>query len=309
MIATDLECPATPNGVPVGWFEPGSPEWHAARRNGVGGSEVAALLGISPYESRFSLWHRKKGLVIPVEENPQMYWGKKLEPAICDEFNTRRQPDGMWAAPAGTYHASGRPWQIANPDRLVYPDRHSSEPIAVFEAKSSRDGLGFGEEGTDEVPVWYRPQAIWYCDALGLPECHLGVLIAGSEYREYLIQWNADEAATMRDAAAEFMASLANNERPSIDGHSATYDVLKLLPDGLDDIDVDVLPLLRDRYFAALDAHKQTEWELSECRSLLLDAIGTSRRAKCLGDLVATRTVRDGRTYSLQPARKRSTAA
>ncbi len=78
---------------------------------------------------------------------------------------------------------------------------------------------------------------------------------------------------------------------------------------GLDDIDVDVLPVLRDRYFTALDAHKQAEWDLSECRSLLLDAIGTGRRAKCLGDLVATRTVRDGCTFSLQPARKRSTAA
>lgn len=307
-MTTALECPPTPNGIPVGWFEAGSAEWHAARRNGVGGSEVAALLGISPYESQFSLWHRKKGLVEPVGENPQMYWGKRLEPAICQEFNERRQPDGMWAAPAGTYHASGRPWQIANPDRLVYPDRNATDPIAVFEAKTSRDGLGFGEEGTDEVPVWYRAQSIWYCDTLGLPECHLGVLIAGSEYREYLIKWDAAEAQMMRDAAEAFMATVAANQRPAIDGHTATYDVLKLLPDGLDDIDVEVLPLLRDRYFAALDAHKEATWELSECRSLLLDAIDTGRRAKCLGDLVATRTVRDGRTFSLQPARKRPAA-
>lgn len=308
-MTTALECPPTPNGVPVGWFEAGSAEWHAARRNGVGGSEVAALLGISPFESRFSLWHRKQGLVAPVSENPEMYWGKKLEPAICDEFNVRRQPDGMWAAPAGTYHATGRPWQLANPDRLVYPDRDATDPIAVFEAKSARNGDSWGEEGSDEVPVWYRCQGIWYCDTLGLPECHLGVLIAGSEYREYLIKWDAAEAQLMRDAAQEFMASIAANQRPPIDGHDATYTVMKLLPDGVEDLDAEVANELRDRYFAALAAHKDAEWELKECRSLLLDVIGNRRRGTCMRDLVATRVVHpDGTTKSLQPARKRPAA-
>ena len=47
----------------LGWFEPGTSDWHAARANGIGGSEIAAVLGLSPYESRFSLWHRKKGLL------------------------------------------------------------------------------------------------------------------------------------------------------------------------------------------------------------------------------------------------------
>jgi putative phage-type endonuclease len=297
--------------VPVGWFEAGSAEWHAARRNGVGGSEVAALLGISPFESRFSLWHRKKGLIEPTGESAEMYWGKRHEPTICEEFNILRQPDGMWAAPAGTYHASGRPWQIANPDRLVYPDRNSQTPIAVFEAKTARNGDAWGEEGTDEVPVYYRAQAIWYCDALGLPECHIGVLIAGCEYREYLVRWDADEAAMMRAAAEEFIDTLQRNERPPIDGHDATYEVMKLLPDGVEDFDVEVAAALRDRYFAALAAHKEAEWELKECRSLLLDAIGNGRRAVVskTRDLVATRAVTPtGATKSLQPARKRHAA-
>ena len=73
----------------VGNFEPGSPQWQAARARGIGGSEIAAVLGLSPWESRFSLWHRKMGLAAPVAQNDVMYWGNRLEGVIRDEFNLR----------------------------------------------------------------------------------------------------------------------------------------------------------------------------------------------------------------------------
>src|SRR5205823_13949319 len=73
----------------VGDFEPGSPEWHAARARGLGGSEIAAVLGLSPWESKFSLWHRKMGLASPVVETDEMYWGKLHEPTILAEWNRR----------------------------------------------------------------------------------------------------------------------------------------------------------------------------------------------------------------------------
>lgn len=294
----------TPSGTVVGWFEPGSLEWHAARANGVGGSEIAAVMGLSPYESQFSLWHRKAGSIGPAEENPQMYWGKRLEPAIRDEFALRHPEWRVERAP--TFHATGRPWHIVNPDGLAYlPDG----TVELFEAKSSRDGQGFGEEGTDEVPVHYRTQGLWYEDALKVRRCHLAVLIAGSEYREYVIEYDETEARLLRDAGAKFVQSLAAGIPPRIDGHDATFQAVKDIPDGLDEVDVDVEPLLRDRYFKALEVAKAAEWEKREAAGLLLDAIGTGHRARCLGDTVATRTVRNGRTYSLQPARNRGIAA
>ena len=64
--------------------EPGSPEWHEQRRLALGGSEVAAVLGISPFESRFSLWHRKAGLAQPIQDSPEMEWGRRLESAILE---------------------------------------------------------------------------------------------------------------------------------------------------------------------------------------------------------------------------------
>jgi putative phage-type endonuclease len=289
----------------LGWFEPGSDPWHAARANGIGGSEIAAVLGLSPYESRFSLWHRKQGLIGPVEESPQMRWGKKHEPTICAEFAELHPEWIVHASP--TYRAAARSWQIANPDRLLY-EPETEEPAALLEAKTAYDDEGWGEEGTDRIPVWYRAQCLWYLDTLGLSRCHVAVLIGLSDYREYVVEYDPDEAALLRSRGETFMESLAAGLRPDIDGHSATYQAIRELPDGLDDVDVEIGTALRDRWHAAQDALWLAEDEATACKGLLLDEIGTGRRAVCERERIATRTVREGRTYQLLPARTRRNA-
>ncbi|MGW1246972.1 YqaJ viral recombinase family nuclease [Streptomyces sp. NPDC002535] len=286
----------------IGFFEPGSPEWHAARATGIGGSEIAAVVGLSPHESRFSLWHRKQGLIGPVEETEVMYWGKVHEPGVAARF-AELHPE-LLVAPSPTYAAAGRSWQIANPDRKLYGDG----PVELLEIKTARDDEGWGEEGTDQIPVYYRCQCLWYLDVLGAHRCHVAVLIAGSEYREYLVEYDADEAALLRDAGVRFMHDLEHGVRPDIDGHSATYQTVRSLPEGLDDVNVDILPALRDRFHTAQDAFWLADDELTACKGELLDAIGTGRRAVVGRERVATRTVRDGRTYQLLPARTRRTA-
>ena len=299
-----FEAQASPPVRTVGYFDPGSPEWHAARRNGVGGSEIAAVMGLSPYESRFSLWHRKQGLAGPVEESGPMYWGKLHEPTICAEF-AKRHPE--WSVDlAPTFASLERPEQIVNPDRLL---RGPNGELELLEAKTSRDDEGWGEEGTDTIPVWYRAQCLWYLDALQACRCHVAVLIAGADYREYVVEYDQADALAMRTAAAEFMRTVREGQRPSIDGHSATYQVIRELPEGQEDVDVEILPQLRERFHTAQDVFWQAEDELTACKGLLLDSIGTGKRATVLGDRVATRTVRAGRTYQLLPARTRRTAA
>ncbi|MGW9058856.1 YqaJ viral recombinase family nuclease [Streptomyces sp. NPDC055733] len=298
-ITTDAGAQAPAAGpVVLGHFEPGSDTWHAARAAGIGGSEIAAVLGLSPHESRFSLWHRKKGLIAPVEESEEMYWGKVHEPGICARFAAEHPDLPLTIAP--TYAHPARPWQIANPDRHAGPD--------LLEAKTSRDAEGWGEEGTSQIPVHYRAQCLHYMDVTGARRCWVAVLIAGSEYREYVVDYDADEARILRDAGARFMDDLARDVRPDIDGHSATYQAIRAIPEGLDPIDIEITTALRDRFHSAQDAFWAAEDELTACKGELLDAIGTGQRAVCERQRVATRTVRAGSTYSLMPARTRRNA-
>lgn len=262
-----------------------------------------------------------------------MYWGKKHEPTICAEFANRHPEINVVQSP--TLAAAGRPWQIANPDRLLHEPCDcglhkpsccdpedcgpccencptcpavAKRPVAIVEAKTARDDEDWGEEGTDQIPVWYRAQCLWYLDVLGVQRCHVAVLIGLSDYREYVVDYDLADALLQRQAGAEFMRTLAAGERPDIDGHSATYQAIRELPDGLDDVDIEIDTALRDRFHAAQDQFWTAEDELTACKGLLLDQIDTGRRAVCERERVATRTVRDGKTYQLLPARTRRNA-
>lgn len=232
-----------------------------------------------------------------------MYWGQVHEAGICNRF-AELHPE-LDVRPAGTYAAHGRPWHVVNPDRLAYSADGS---VSIVEAKTSRDDEGWGPDGSDRIPLHYRAQVRWYMAALGAVRAYVAVLIAGCEYREYVIHPSAADTRLMLDRARTFLDSLAAGTPPPIDGHSATYQAVKAIPDGMDDVDVPIPASLRDRFHAAQDVFWAAEDELTACKSLLLDAIDTGRRATCEGERIATRTVRNGRTHSLMPARTRRNA-
>lgn len=289
----------------VGDFEPGSPKWHAARAHGIGGSEIAAVLGLSPFESRFSLWHRKKGMVRPVEQNDVMYWGNLLEPVVRDEFNRRHRGDFLGepgsfpaALPIGTWHAAGRPWQIANPDGVIHHWENmgglSGRRWMLYEGKTAYSDDGWGEPGTDEIPVYYRTQVLWYLDVFGLKTCHVAVLISGSDYREYQVEYSADECELMRTKAAEFLDDLNSGKRPDIDAHSATYEVVRELHPDIADVKFDVPGHIAIPYLDAITAHKASAAEKLRTAAVLADAMGPARRAVFDGDQIAMRVAGRG---------------
>lgn len=61
--------------------------WHELRARHIGGSEIAALFGLSPFQTAFTLWHHKAGRVVAPElDSAKLRWGKMLEPLIAHEL-------------------------------------------------------------------------------------------------------------------------------------------------------------------------------------------------------------------------------
>jgi putative phage-type endonuclease len=285
----------------LGSFKPGSPAWHAARADGLGGSEIAAVMGLSPWESPYSLWHRKAGLIGPVPQTEPMVWGHRLEDDILEEFELRH-PELLLTG-SGTYRSLARPWQIANPDELAVGEFGNRFGIEVKTARVADD---WGRPGSDDIPVYYRTQVIHYMDTLGLSQFYLPVLIGGSEYREYVIGYDPVDAGLMREAGEAFMASVAAGQVPDVDGHEATYRTAKELAVGVPGAGeaVEISPALAAAYDDARAAYAAAETAKRAASARILAAIGKARYAECGGSRVATRTVKaDGTTHGLQPAK------
>ena len=59
-------------------------DWLKARRKGIGGSDAASVLGISPWKSNVQLWEEKTGIAEPedISDKEAVRFGKESEAAI-----------------------------------------------------------------------------------------------------------------------------------------------------------------------------------------------------------------------------------
>src|SRR5690606_3547832 len=131
---------------------------------------------------------------------------------------------------------------------------------------------------TDEIPVYYRTQVLWYLDVLGLERADVCALIGGCDYREYSVTYDADEAALLREGCRQFLDEVAAGIRPDIDTHGATYQVIRELHPLIDEADVDLPGDIAEQYIAArceLAAATETE---QLARSVIADLMGNAKR-------------------------------
>lgn len=303
---------------PVQVLPPGADEaaWLAARRHGIGASEISAVLGISPWESPFSLyWRKANGWEI--EDAPQLEAGRRAESMIADWFADVADPnENMEVRPAGLYRHAERRWQLATPDRLVSMacagcdgrgwmpnsglmgcdtcdgDGLGSPPLAVLECKHPYDWDGFGETGTDEVPVYHRAQVLQQMDVLGVDEGYLAAYTR-HEFRWFLIRRDERDLAVMRAAGAAWWRRFEAGDPPDVDSHTATGRVLKQLHPSVEDFDVQVSLELAEGYRRARALRSRIEATVDRYEHRLRAAIGDGRRALYGTKLVASRSVYD----------------
>ena len=68
-------------------------EWLAGRTNGIGASEAAATIGISPFMSTYELWEEKTGKrgSKDLSGNPVIEYGNRIEPAMRVMFQAEHR--------------------------------------------------------------------------------------------------------------------------------------------------------------------------------------------------------------------------
>lgn len=288
---------------------PHDPRWHQLRRQGVTASEIAVVMGLSPYDSPFNLyWSKLNDWRWGGNEYTSV--GTHLEDAIADWW--AGQNPGRVVHPGGLYCHSERPWQLATPDRFVCDPQWHDNPFpddpnykydhlqdatieALLEVKwVAQSWDGWGEEGTDDIPVYYRCQALWQLDVLGVDEVHFAVL-GPTGFRAYLVRRDEQGEADlvlMRAAAEEFLRRLNEGDPPDLDSHSATTDALKKLHPLLGEGDVEVSVELAERYRIARADRKAADERVDQCENEIRAALGSDFNRAIVGKkLVASRSI------------------
>lgn len=252
-------------------------DWHAWRAEGIGGSDIAALVGLSRYASPTSLYYEKTGqLPDDREDSERLRIGRRMEPVLADEFHDRT---GLFCMASQSLWAH-KDWAVARCtlDGLGYEgdDIDERSPLGTIEFKT--DGRFAWPEG---IPANIRAQCVWQMGVTGLPMSWLVVMFAGFRIQVYEIPFDDDahkDWAFMLSTAAEFWRHVETGDPPPYDDHEQTTRALEQIhePDptrelDADDYSRDLVDRLR-RAKATTKAAKATEDAMSnELRATLGD--------------------------------------
>ena len=176
----------------------------AGRKKGIGGSDVAAILGFSPYKSPYQLWLDKTGRSERKEsQNESAHFGNLLEDVVAKEFSRRSGMKVQRVTQQLSLENIGEPWAIGNIDRAVVNPEIAGRVFfkdgklttdRILECKTASEYMSklFGEEGSDHIPDYYLTQCLWYLKLTGAKVCYLAVLIGGNKFRMYRIERDED---------------------------------------------------------------------------------------------------------------------
>lgn len=220
-------------------------DWLAARRHGVGASEIGAVVGVSPYEGPLRVWLRKvTGAETP--DNPAMKWGRRFEDDVLEEF-AEDHPELRIEAKPGLFAAANAPWRLVTPDAFAYDLVDGGMLVELKTGMSYGDAEQWGEPGTDEIPLPYLCQVTWGCDILGLKRWRLAVLLLDRrDYREYAGEFSPELAEKLRRQVDAFWHhNVVAGVEPTADGLPDTTDILAARQAAERDAPVDLPPEAR----------------------------------------------------------------
>lgn len=170
-------------------------QWLKDRMAGIGGSDAAAVLGLSKYKTPLQVYQEKRGELGEIPDNEPMLWGRVLEPVIRQQYAERTGQ--VVRLPEGIIRSERHPFMLATVDGITDSGR-------LVEIKTARTAQEWGEPGTDEVPQAYLIQVQHYLTVTALPVADVAVLIGGSDFRLYHIEADPELQGLIIEGEAEF---------------------------------------------------------------------------------------------------------
>lgn len=202
-------------------------EW---RKGGIGASDIAAILGLSPWESPWSLWATKVGLAPEVDVTDAMEHGLWAEHSIVPWYEQRTD---LYVAYPQWRAIGSETWMRCTIDGAAHESDLFSTPgitgaLHLVECKATGDGPSkWDEEG---IPIHYKAQATWQSIVTGIDTVVFPVLhvpFGRVTFAIYEHTPSAEDKALVLEAATEFWQRVVDNDPPPADAHQATSKAIK----------------------------------------------------------------------------------
>lgn len=200
-------------------------EWLKHRMQGIGGSEISAVVGLNPYMSNVDLWELKTGAVEPedISDKPYIKYGTQAEPLLRELFKLDFPQYEVFYEENNSFRNSKFPWALASLDGWI---RDENGRVGVWECKTTNILQSMQKEKWNrQIPSNYYCQVLFYMAVIeadfAILKAQLKTEFEGVPYlqtRHYFIE-RADVQEDMdylMEKGAEFWESVKNKEKPGL---------------------------------------------------------------------------------------------
>ena len=263
-------------------------QWLRYRKQGIGGSDVASLLGISKWKSEIELWLDKTNQTNePPVENEAMQWGTIMEPIIRNHFaevtgKTVVELKAMLQHPE-------YPFMLADVDGVTVDD--AGNP-AILEIKTASEFKR--SEWEEDVPAYYQTQIQHYLCVTGIKKAYCAVLIGGNSFKIYEVDADDEIQAMLIAVEKNFWNKVQNMIRPEMDGSDAAKNLLDSLYRGGVSEEI-VMPEEAieyvDAYIEACVEEDNAKAKKQEASNHIKEIMGDYDKATCLGHSISWKPV------------------
>ncbi len=257
-------------------------QWLLNRTNGLGGSDAAVVLGISPFKSRLQLWHEKVNKTIDTNSNSNLIFdiGHALEPVIANHY-TKMTGRVLEICPQKIH--SKYPFITGNIDRKIVKSERESE--GILEIKTKGDHVNWHNE---EIPIYYMAQIQQYLEVYGYSWAGFAVLDLGK--REITItdvERDDEFIENLIMEEAKFWDLVQNKTPPKIEPTVACEEFLEKYFNTSEPTIIDLSGNKEATQFAEKLNHvkvhkKELENIETECKTYFMNEMKEAE--KCIGD-------------------------
>lgn len=182
-------------------------EWLEVRKTGIGSSAIGTIAGVNPYESRYELYQRAKGIIPPKTENEDMIQGHELEGVVASMFARATGFEVIQRSSIDwLFRNTEKPWELASPDRTYWldPNNKKKNPRdwklkGILECKTTKRK----DINEDNIPDYWFAQVQWQLGIGEMQEAHIAWLNKwGCEFGFKKILFN-EKVFKMLEAMAE----------------------------------------------------------------------------------------------------------
>ena len=248
-------------------------DWLEVRRQGIGGSDAAAIAGLNPYCSPLSIWAQKRGIKTEEPDNEMMRQGRDLEAYVASRWEeatgkkTRRR--------AAVIQHPAIDFILGDIDRFVIGED------AGLECKTT--SFLNATDYAKAPPPWYLVQCHHYMVITGVKKWYLAILALNKAFIMHEVQRDEEVIASLIKIESEFWDKVQKGIPPDPDGSDDYTEMLKEKYLRSQPMEIE-LTLGTDRirrYEELRTQQSELETEIQSIEQAVQLEMGEAERAKC----------------------------